>query len=76
MESATCILQMKRTCGWGNQGKSTEGRGAGRSRLRRGEHFRSGEDSERVAKLEMGSQVDKHKLCSRVTCSIQCLGGA
>lgn len=59
-----CVLLMKRTCSWGNPGKSIEGRVAGRCRLRRGEHFRNRRDSEKMAKLEMRSQVDKYKLCS------------
>lgn len=43
------ILLMKITSSWGNQVNSIEGKMAKMSRLRRGEHFKSTEDNEKVA---------------------------
>lgn len=43
-----------------------KGRVADMNRLKRREKLRTREDNDKVAKLMMGSQGDKHELCSRV----------
>lgn len=66
MEIPMYILLMNITSSWGNQVKSMKGRVADMNRLKRREKFRTREDNDKVAKLMMGSQVDKYELCSRV----------
>lgn len=66
MESPRYILLMNITSSWRNQIKSMEERVADMNKLKRREKFRTREDNDKVAKLMMGSQVDKCELCSRV----------
>lgn len=57
----------EKTSCWRKENKSTEEQAANMSKCKRGEYFRDREDNEKGANLEMESQDNKYKLCSRVT---------